>query len=173
MKHKLIYSTITTLLTISAVNSQNLNVNKQDGTSNQYSISDIKKLTFDNTSLVVSLFDGTVSTFNLIELSNYTYSAESLSNINEILNQINYFNFAVCPNPFENYFKIDFELASIDCVELNISDITGKIYYIKDFGELKKGKNEFFIPLSDLPSGTYFVSLLGNNSKSTKKTIKL
>jgi fibronectin type 3 domain-containing protein/predicted esterase len=64
------------------------------------------------------------------------------------------------PNPFNSSFTISFSLENKDDVEVELYDVTGKIVYRKNFGNLEKGlQNLKIIPNVNIPAGVYFIKM--------------
>jgi hypothetical protein len=81
-------------------------------------------------------------------------------------------DFNVYPNPFENYTNISFTMNSTEKVELNLYDVTGKIVYSSNPGELSAGSHIIKIDAQDLRQGIYFVSLkIGDKLLSKKVSV--
>lgn len=71
------------------------------------------------------------------------------------------------PNPFNNFTRIDIDLAESSSASLEIIDIQGKTVYIEPY-QLIQGKNELILTKSKFPlPGIYFVQL-----KASKFTIR-
>ena len=69
----------------------------------------------------------------------------------------------VYPNPIVNLYTIDFDLAQVSTVTIEISDLSGKKMSTLFNGRLKKGKNILTYNKNALSSGTYFISIYENN----------
>lgn len=104
-------------------------------------------------------------------------SPESNIEINNLTNSeptaFNRKNVKIFPNPFTEYFTIEFELEEDSEVTLIISDAKGnEISRIFDKSRLKKGINHSNFGKSDLSSGLYFYSIATNRSILYGKIIK-
>jgi choice-of-anchor B domain-containing protein len=76
------------------------------------------------------------------------------------------------PNPFENYFKIEFNASKQKVVSFEVLDISGKSYQ-KQKVDLKTGKNLIrFEELETLPAGMYFVRVITPDISTSIKIIK-
>jgi hypothetical protein len=81
-------------------------------------------------------------------------------------------DFNIYPNPFENYTNVSFTMNSTEKVELNLYDVTGKVVYSLNPGELNAGSHSLKIDAQDLRPGIYFVSLkIGDNLLSKKVSV--
>lgn len=76
-------------------------------------------------------------------------------------------NFAIFPNPSKGLFNI--KTKSIQSFDFEVYDVTGKL--IKQARNIKPNDNVYQLDISDYASGVYFLNLLNNNSKITKKLI--
>ncbi|MBK6834607.1 MAG: T9SS type A sorting domain-containing protein [Bacteroidetes bacterium] len=80
----------------------------------------------------------------------------------------------VHPNPATNYTTVLFETISVNSTtQLKVYDVTGKIAMSLNLTNLPKGKHEYHLNFvnQQLQSGIYFVELMNENGKQTKKLI--
>jgi hypothetical protein len=64
----------------------------------------------------------------------------------------------ICPNPVSDMINLQVFASVNNCIELRISDVTGKIQY-SEVQTLRKGLNSFHIPAGALPSGIYMLNI--------------
>lgn len=79
---------------------------------------------------------------------------------------------SVFPNPAQNLLNVDLNFKDSEKATLVISDILGKTCYAQDLGSLISGTHRIPVDISKLPSGTYFITLIGTNGKATSKFVK-
>ena len=78
----------------------------------------------------------------------------------------------VYPNPTSGVATVDFTLNSASDVSLEVIDITGKLIYTSNAGVLVSGANSKSIDVSSFQAGVYYVNVLTNGTKVTRKLIK-
>ena len=87
------------------------------------------------------------------------------------LNGDNMFNLSVFPNPASNQVNADYFIPNLNNHSLKIFDITGNEIYKM---ELPKsiGRHHTDLDLSDYPTGTYVIKIVGGNYSTVKKIVK-
>lgn len=78
----------------------------------------------------------------------------------------------VYPNPTSGAVNVDFTLNSASDVSLEVIDITGKVIYTNNAGVLVNGSNSLSIDATSFQAGVYYVNVLTNGTKVTRKLIK-
>lgn len=82
-------------------------------------------------------------------------------------------SFKLFPNPFEDKFRIEFELSEITDFSASLYDLNGKqVSYLIQNKRLGSGQNQFELEQAALPSGTYFLKLVFNDVILMKKLLK-
>lgn len=80
-------------------------------------------------------------------------------------------NIVVYPNPTADFATINFDINS-DCeATIQLIDVTGKIIYSKDMGNIVAGNHNQRIDCSNLSNGIYFVNIKTTNSNRTVKLV--
>lgn len=74
----------------------------------------------------------------------------------------------ITPNPNNGSFTVQLPSSNFRNGYLSVKDITGKIVYDQS---INPNSPQLYIPLPDLPAGTYIVSVLLDGSTSTQKTV--
>ena len=78
------------------------------------------------------------------------------------------------PNPATNYTTILFETISVNSTtQIKVFDVTGKMAMSLNLTNLPKGKHEYHLNFANqqLQSGIYFIELMNEKGKQTKKLI--
>ncbi len=83
------------------------------------------------------------------------------------LDDINYDEFSIYPNPSKGIFNIVFNTES-DAIKFNVYDVLGKNVYSKSN---KAYANNYSLNLSNLSRGVYFLKIDRNNKSDTKKLV--
>jgi hypothetical protein len=78
----------------------------------------------------------------------------------------------VYPNPTSGLVNVDFTLNSSSDVSLEVIDVTGKVIYTNNAGVLANGSNSLSINANSFQAGVYYVNVLTNGTKVTRKLIK-
>jgi hypothetical protein len=94
-------------------------------------------------------------------------SAPKPSNINGIENVTNNVDFAIMPNPANNYVDLKVNAKNENATML-IYNITGEIVKEEKIGTKT---NSYRADISELSNGTYFIKLNGKNSTEVVKLI--
>ena len=84
-----------------------------------------------------------------------------------------YFLYNAYPNPFNPTTVIEYDIAELSDVKLNIFDTQGKIIRVLVDKKQTAGTYRVTFNASQLPSGVYFYTLRTNNYTNTKKMILL
>lgn len=101
-------------------------------------------------------FDGTTSYSNVVSIDrrNTKFGVIDLS-----------------PNPTNDVVRINFESNTRGNIDFTVTDVTGRIVKTQNsFATL--GNNTFVIDMTDLTSGTYFVSMTDGKNTSIEKVVK-
>lgn len=77
------------------------------------------------------------------------------------------------PNPTQDRVSVEFSLEKAQNMDISLYDAQGRLVkaFIRD--KVKAGKNEFSFSTADLPTGIYFLNLVGDQGKvASKKIVK-
>ena len=141
--------------------SQNVNIGFSNLSDTTYQLSDIRKLTFSDTSMNLVLKDGVVYSFNIKEISNINFNQPVEF---AVISEINQLKVRVYPNPVTDYLVIDYNV--LDTVQVKIVDLLGQI---KVNQSLEKNS---IIDVKYLQSGEYLCIIKLKDVKVTYKIIK-
>ena len=86
---------------------------------------------------------------------------------NELLNN----NVSLFPNPVSNNLKLNFELAELSNVQIQLVDLLGQVHYSNN-DKLPSGKREVFVEMENLSSGVYFIKLDIDGKRGSYKVVK-
>jgi hypothetical protein len=150
---------------------QTININYTDGSHNTYNLLDIRKITFSNDSLNLKLWDGTLYSWNINNISYCKYD-EVLLGIENLLNKVNEQQIVVFPNPFSNELQIKINLPYEDDLWIGIYDQQGEILLNKKICVQPSKDYQAAFNLSNLSAGNYVCRLIGQNCSISKKVIK-
>ena len=82
------------------------------------------------------------------------------------------YTFSLSPNPAVDQINVNLNFKDRDNLNLVITDILGKVCYTNDLGTVLAGEHRLPVDISKLSSGTYFMTLIGNNGSATSKFVK-
>jgi len=82
------------------------------------------------------------------------------------------FELSLSPNPASDQVYVNLNMIERDNVNLLVTDMLGKVCMNMDLGTVISGEQRFPIDITSLSSGTYFLSIIGNNGSATTKFIK-
>lgn len=146
-----------TIISLS-VSAQGINFNFTDNSTQLYNIEDIRKITFDNSDMILHLNDGSIFTIDVTTIQGNSYTETSaLSNINDL-------EIKVFPNPAQDYLSI--ETSSEESITLTIMDLNSKQIIQETFIQNK------VLDISSLPTQTYIVTLKVKGITKSFKLIK-
>ena len=133
--------------------SKYMRINKTDGTSVLYPISDIKEIKFDK----------------LVGINDYRKFSDALTTLTKL---------KVFPNPANSEVAFEFNLPEEGNVELTVYSNTGSLVCRKQFDNQSAGINRINWPCTDnnnnpLPNDIYYCSISSKNSKLFEKLIIL
>jgi hypothetical protein len=151
---------------------QTLNVNNQNGSNSAYALQDVRRLTFENTNLVVMLFDGNSYSFPLATLINYRYDS-GLANVEELLNNARDWQLEIYPNPTASELTVEFSLLQEEEINYSISDLSGKVLLSNHLGMQATGDHSYKLSLHDLPTGNYIFRINRKESSLIKAINKI
>jgi hypothetical protein len=154
------------------ITAQNLNVNNQNGSISSYALQDVRRLTFENSNMIVLLFNGNNFSFPLAALSNYRYNG-SVADLEELLFNANDWQLMVFPNPTSDQLTIRFSLINEEEIGYSISDLSGKILLSNSLGLQTTGDHSFAISICDLPKGNYILRIDRKESSFSKTINKI
>ena len=158
------------VFSINLLVSQSIFFDYSDGTSNNYYLTDVRKINFNNDVMQLHLNDGSTYNWNVSTIKNYEYSQNT--GIEQILDFVNFHDVKVYPNPLNNLLNVSYNLPISDKVLLEICDYTGKLLIRKDLGSLNKGNHIDQLNTTKLSSGIYVLTIKGEQSSISKKIIK-
>lgn len=136
-------SVLAFLVINSARSQEYMRINKSDGTVMEITISDIRKITFDNLTAVP--FQHPIMQ-QLLKMKLY-------------------------PNPAKEYVNIDYTLAGTGVVQIDIYSLAGKIISSYTPGYLHKGNYTHRWQTKGIPTGTYICKISQNQIIIAEKVI--
>ena len=80
------------------------------------------------------------------------------------------------PNPFNNQITVSYQVDTFSRLQFNVYNLRGEMIYNSDFGFVTTGKNSLVWNGRDnlgniVPTGTYFINLINQNSTSFRKIL--
>jgi hypothetical protein len=77
----------------------------------------------------------------------------------------------IYPNPAKDYAVVGIKLNNASAVDINITDITGKLVYSNLGAQVEEGSNEIRINTSEFATGTYHVTVKTKEGTLTEKLV--
>lgn len=136
---------ISVLVCISMQAQDIMRISLKDGSSVEYPISQIRKLTFSGVTAV---------------------SPGQLEMLQQAIIQLKAY-----PNPARNNIKIDYELTGKGPVVVGIFTMNGKKVFEENIGKNTPGKHTYVWSASQYPSGQYIIRIQQNQQVALKKLI--
>lgn len=78
---------------------------------------------------------------------------------------------SVYPNPASTNVNASFSLENASDVEVSITDLSGKVVYTNNLGNVAAGAHTVNVPTTELSNGVYFYNVAVNNTVATEKLV--
>jgi hypothetical protein len=147
---------------------ESIYVEETNGTLTQVPLTQVQKITFSGTDMVLHKTDATTITWAIINIQKYFY--DLTTNINNTISDDN--DILIYPNPSNGDFKINYQIKQKGFVKISILSIEGKTIETL-LSENKEQGSYSLNSTKNLDPGTYFVTIENNNNLVTKKIIIL
>lgn len=174
MKYKKLLSTTVILLAFGIITSlqaqQSIYVEWNNGNVDQIPLSEVQKITFSGTDMILHKTDVTTITWSTADVKKYYYDATTNIESNEIANSL---DVLIYPNPSNGNFNLKYEVNKTSEIKILLSDITGKIIEVLLLDNKQTGNHTLKFQKQDLSSGTYLIKIMNKNNLTTKKLIIL
>lgn len=157
-------------LSLTTLQAQSIFINNEDGTTSNYSLEEVQRITFENESLVLLLFSGTEFSFSLTDLANYSY--DTTLSATHFIQQAKYLDFSVYPNPVKDIANVQFYLVSSTQLTYRLLDLQGRIILESPKEQFNQGKNNFSFSLEAFSAGTYILQIQGDAVRINHTIIK-
>lgn len=148
--------------------SQYLYFYMNDASMQMYSISEVRRMDFDSSSINLHLIDESVVSFDLDVLNNYRYTPGGITAIDQLANhpQLNFF-----PNPADQQLNLRYFLPNpSSTVQVRIHNLKGEKFIQQDMKSSNQG--ELTVDLSKLAAGQYFCTLTSGEVVISKAFMK-
>lgn len=171
MKKKIFILTML-LFVVFNTKAQTINIDFTNGSSSSYNLSEVRKITFSGSDMLLVKTDGAILTWATSDISKYYYNDIS-TEINTVEENIKNLDVLIYPNPSEGDLKIDFQLSNNDNVNISLNSIDGRLIEKILNKNLKKGQHSINWKNNNLSSGNYFVTIETSKNTTSKKLIIL
>ena len=148
---------------------QSIYVEEFNGTLTEIPLTEVQKITFSGTDMVLQKTDATTITWSTSDVQKYFYdlttniTTTAISEANDIL---------IFPNPSTGNFNITYQVKQQGLVNITIISMDGRI--IKTLlSENKEQGNYTLNSTKNLEAGSYFIKIENVNNLTTKKVIIL
>ncbi len=153
------------------VYSQNININFTNGTNNIYNLQDVRKITFSNNIMNLSLWDGTLFSWDINSINYYNYFEEIMS-VENMINKINDQQIVLFPNPVNTELNLTINAEIHDDVSILLHDIKGEMILEKKLQFESSELNQTKFDLNEIPPGIYICRIVNKYFSVSKKVIK-
>ena len=165
-KNKKIVLLLFAMICSLGLSAQNLVVTLNNTTVETFPIANIQSIKFGTSSMILNEFDGTVTTWNIQDINNYTFDGSS--GIKDVID-INKGSLTIFPNPSVGEVNIQFESEKTSIVTVEIIDANGNQIQNIFTGE-HQGK-ETYKWNGNVPNGVYYCRILTENKTISKPII--
>jgi len=153
---------------VNLVAQNTLYINSKAGSNTPFTVSDIRKLTFEAGKLTVSNIDATNSSFWIADVKNLTFN--NITFIPEI-KETGSSTMSIYPNPAIDEIHIQYSTFTTEKIHVQIVDLLGKVVLEKTFYNLA-GTNNNILSVLSLNHGLYIIRLQNETHLETIKFLK-
>lgn len=151
-------------------NAQDLIVSLTNSSTETFPVSDILSIKFGSETMILNELDGTVNTWLIDDIDNYSFDGTANLSYNENLlkEDVN-----VYPNPASEKLNIEFSSNISQNISITIVDASGKLVY-KVFNGIHQDKNTYiWTPQSQgkVKVGNYFCKIITENKIITQPIV--
>jgi hypothetical protein len=146
-----------------------LRVKLSDGNTQDFALSELRKMDFDGDHYRFHQWDGSLTSFDFNAVEFYTYFNTQTS-IADMNTQSTFAKLNVYPNPSQGMLNVDFIAPGNGPMMISLYAINGQLIYQQSINAAKEGNVIFDV--SVYPSGTYFLVMKGNGFSISKNILK-
>ena len=146
-----------------------LYVNTHSGTQTPFTLSSIKKLTFESGSMTVNKTSGSIDSYLLTDMRylNFTDLTTGVS----LTDKAESSDMLLYPNPVIDQLQINYESLKIENVQVEIVDLQGRVLHQQTIIS-QNGTNQLKISVSQLSKGLYVCRFKSDDKIEIIKFIK-
>ena len=156
---------------IANTNAQSIYIYFNNGNINEYILSTVDKITFSGTNMLLHKTDESVLTWPISDIRKYTYDVSTL--VENTIDNNSKMDVLIYPNPSTKDFSIDYKLDKPSEINISILSLNGSLIETILSEKKSKGEYSIKWENKNLKSGIYFIKIRNNNSSETKKVIIL
>jgi len=145
---------------------QDLVVTLQDNTTETFAIAGIRSIKFGASSMILNQLDGTVTTWNIEDIDNYTFD-ESTSLPTPAASSISAIQ--IYPNPASNLVNLKFEIKESSYITAEITDAQGR--HVEQLFQGYVQGEQHYQWQSQVPKGVYYLRISTSQKLVTKPII--
>jgi len=154
------------LVSCTGLFAQNLVVTLTNSTTKTFPISNIQSIKFGTSSMIINELDGTITTWNIVDIDNYAFY--ETTGLNEQLIAGNS-QLSVYPNPASNLVNIAFSSVHSSQISIDIIDANGKI--IDHIFQGKHQDGHIYQWNNSARNGMYFIRIFTETKVITKPIV--
>lgn len=163
------------LLVHLAMNAQNMYITFKNTSIQSYPFSQIRNITFTNDTMNLNLVNGTTTSWNVSSIQNYRFD-KNVSGVEPLEKKAVIQKVEIYPNPSTGSVTIGYELLQSETVNIEISDVYGRLIKQLVNQEQKAGKQSATWDATDnsnksIAKGIYLCRLFGDSFSTVKSVI--
>jgi hypothetical protein len=175
MKRKLLKSIpvmLSSMLFFTGLHAQKLQFKFQDGSSTSYELTDLRKISYSQNQITVSLTNNDVFAQDINTIQHLRYIETNKLGSTKSSNSGS-LQAVLFPNPATDVLYIQFPLYSKETALITLTDLHGKVVIEKKITSQQMGLQKEYLNLQHIPSGLYMCRIQGQNAYISKRFIKL
>jgi hypothetical protein len=141
-----------------------------DGNQNSYNIDDVAQITFTGEVLNLEVQDGTVYSWDISTIQNFTYGTGSTS-VEEALTGLNRLDVQIYPNPSRGQVQVSYDLPNDDEIEVSVFTLKGSLVLAVFSGNQPSGSHLLNVDAGKLASGAYICRVTGKGFAVSQRLI--
>jgi len=149
--------------------SEFLRVKLSDGNTQDFALSELRKMDFIGEQYRFHQWDGSLTSFDFNAVEFYTYF-DTPTSAADITTQSTFAQLNVYPNPSQGILNVDFIAPGNGPLMISLYAINGQLIHQQGINAEKEGNVMF--DLSAHPAGTYFLVMKGNGFSISKNILK-
>lgn len=160
-------------LGLTGLHAQDLYIQFTSGTSLNYGLATVDRITFSNFDMQVHLSGGLSQNHSINSISYYNYTPTITSTATVINQETSVLQgFKIYPNPSTEQVNLEYELKKSTKVSISIYNSTGQqVHYYENIASLGQHQEIFNIKTIGLQTGVYFIEFNTSEQQFVQKLI--
>ena len=158
------------IVSFTSINAQSLFLDLTNGTSEEYPLSTISKITFTSSDMVLHKTDASIISWAITDIRKYYYDISTQVKQADTKDKMETLIF---PNPAKDNFSISLNLEKTNLVNISLHNLSGKLIKTIVSEKMIAGDHLIQCEKSNLKPGMYLVKIISGNKMTNKKIIIL